>query len=313
MRQIHLESRRRAASGVTLIELVVALVLVAVILGLTVYLLSPVRQAIDITTRAELTDIADNALQRIGREVRMALPNSVRQTTSGGSDFLEFLPIRTAGRYRAESSAAACAAGTDELAFDSVDTCFKSLGQLIILDPVTTDDFLVLSNYGVGFANQNAYELASPTTTNPRNRRKITAFVNEGSRWRVEFNSAVALSRVLHESPGKRFYVVKGDAGTALPQAVTFECNPASGAGTLFRRWGYPMKESPQPTLAADFSTGTAALLASNVSACSFDYQANVAAQMGLLTVRLTLSKTRSDGGIETVSLYHAIHVSNVP
>jgi MSHA biogenesis protein MshO len=311
MRRIPLKRLRRAASGVTLIELVVAMVLLAIILGATIYFVYPVRQAIDITTRAELTDIADNALQRIGREVRLALPNSVRETTLGGSAFLEFLPVRTAGRYRAESSAAACGGGTDELAFDSVDDCFKSLGKLIVLDAVTTNDFLVLSNYGAGFPNQNAYELTAPTTANPRNRRKITVFVDEGSRVRVEFNSSVAFSRVLHESPGKRFYIVRGTTATPpLPEAVTFEWNPANG--TLTRRSGYDLRES-QPTQATDFSGGTSALLASNVTNCTFSYQANVAAQVGLLTVRLTLAKARSDGGIETVSLYHAIHVSNVP
>src|SRR3979411_856177 len=93
-----------AARGFTLIELVVAMVLVAIILGATIYFVYPLRQAVDLTTRAELTDIADNALQRIGREVRSALPNSVRVDPS--HQFLELLPVRDSGRYRAEPSGA---------------------------------------------------------------------------------------------------------------------------------------------------------------------------------------------------------------
>jgi hypothetical protein len=56
-------------------------------------------------------------------------------------------------------------------------------------------------------------------------------------------------------------------------------------------------------------------VIARNVTACNFDYVANVAPQIGLLTMRLTLSKTLSGlaGSAETVSLYHAVHVSNVP
>ena len=93
--------------GVTLIELVVAMVLVGIIVAATAYFFYPVTQSVDLAGRAELTDIADNALQRIGREVRLALPNSVRQTTSGSLSLLGFLPVRTAGRYRSDGGGAA--------------------------------------------------------------------------------------------------------------------------------------------------------------------------------------------------------------
>jgi MSHA biogenesis protein MshO len=65
-----------------------------------------------------------------------------------------------------------------------------------------------------------------------------------------------------------------------------------------------------QPTV---FGSGSSSLLATNVSSCSFDYQSNAAPQVGVLTLRLTLSKLVSGGGTETVNLYHAIHVANVP
>src|SRR3982074_3336106 len=103
MRRNPRKTLRRAARGLTLIELVVAMVLVAIIVGATIYFFYPLRQAVDLTTRAELTDIADNTLQRIGRDVLLSLPNSVRLSSSGGSTFLEFLAVRTAGRYRADA------------------------------------------------------------------------------------------------------------------------------------------------------------------------------------------------------------------
>src|SRR4030081_456955 len=142
-----------AARGFTLIELVVAMVLVAIILGATIYFVYPLRQAVDLTTRAELTDIADNALQRIGREVRSALPNSVRVDPS--HQFLELLPLRESGRYRSEPSggcnASTDATGSDELAFDVADSCFKSIGTLANAGTITTNDFVVVNNYGTGF------------------------------------------------------------------------------------------------------------------------------------------------------------------
>src|SRR5215213_1016099 len=95
MRRIQSEPTVRTR-GITLIELVVAMVLVAIILATTVYFFYPVTQSVDLTARAELTDIADNALQRIGRDVRLALPNSVRTNSNASSRFLEFLPVRAA-------------------------------------------------------------------------------------------------------------------------------------------------------------------------------------------------------------------------
>ena len=51
--------------------------------------------------RAALVSVADSALQRITRGIRLALPNSIR--ISGSSGALEFLRIRTGGRYRVDT------------------------------------------------------------------------------------------------------------------------------------------------------------------------------------------------------------------
>ena len=78
-----------------MIEMVIAIVLVGIIIAATVFFAYPVRQAVDTTARAELTDTADNALQRIGREVRLALPNSVRVASGPGGSFIEFIPVKS--------------------------------------------------------------------------------------------------------------------------------------------------------------------------------------------------------------------------
>lgn len=309
----------RRLRGFTLIEMVIAIVLVSIIVATTIFFVYPVRQAADLATRAELTDIADNALQRIGREVRLALPNSVRR--DGSHLFLEFIPLRNAGRYRADVGGLASGSNcpdtgigqpdSDQLSFNPVvDTCFKTIGAVAstITTTITTSDFLVLNNYGPGFTGQNAYD-----TSGTLNRRQISAAADEGTRERISFTSATAFDRTLHDSPGKRFYVVVGNTLTVLPEPVTYECSPAPAGGTLTRRWGYSMLTA-QPTLPAQFAGGNATLIAGDVTDCDFDYDPNgVAPQVGLLTLRLTLSRTLSGGETETVSLYHAVHVSNVP
>src|SRR2546421_3286971 len=169
MRPIHRSPCCAHLSGFTLLEMILAIVIVGVVFGATLFFAYPLQQAGDVTTRAELTDMADNALQRIGRDVRLALPNSVRQTTVGSVYFVELVPLRTGARYRVESSGACSGGGTDELAFAPTDGCFKSIGPIADAASVTTSDFLVLNNNGEGFTGQNAYEAAST------NRRQIAA------------------------------------------------------------------------------------------------------------------------------------------
>ncbi|MEO8716967.1 MAG: type II secretion system protein [Burkholderiales bacterium] len=289
----------------TLIELVLAIVIVGIIVAAVAFFLTPLRQGTDLALRAELTDIADNALQRVGRDVQLALPNSVRTATAGTSRFVEFIAVRTAGRYRAGGGGLAggtncpnddtslVAPDNDQLSFDlpAGDSCFKTLGKL----PgavVPGSDQLVLNNYG--FTDQNAYQTAA--TLN----RVIIAAVDtsEADRDRISF-APTTFVRALHDSPGKRFFVISGP--------VTYECDLAGRR--IYRHSGYALSAA-QPTS----FVGTPALIAENVIACEFEYTPSVSAQLGLLTLRLQLQRLLFGGGsAETVSLYYAVHVNNAP
>jgi MSHA biogenesis protein MshO len=280
------------------------IVIVGIILAAIAFFINPLRQGTDLALRAELTDIADNALQRMGRDVKLALPNSVRTATAGTSEFVEFIAVRTAGRYRADGGGPAggvdcdnddatlAAPDNDQLSFDlpAGDRCFKTLGKL----PGTVaagSDQLVLNNYG--FPDQNAYQTAG--TLN----RVVVAAVDtsEAARDRVSF-APTTFVRALHDSPGKRFFVISGP--------VTYECDLA--AGRILRHSGYALSAA-QPT---GFG-GTPALVAEHVIACEFEYAPSVSAQLGLLTLRLRLQRQLFGGTTETVSLYHAAHVNNAP
>jgi MSHA biogenesis protein MshO len=186
----------------------------------------------------------------------------------------------------------------DQLSFDVAETCFKSIGTVSNAAAILAGtDFLVLNNYGattvpsVDFPGQNAYEAGAA------NRVLITGRIVEAARVRISF-AATTFQRVLHESPGKRFYVTSGP--------ITYQCNTATGK--LTRHVGYAIAAA-QPTA---FAAGD--LIADQVAGCGFSYLPNgVAPQVGLLTITLTLSRALSGGQTETVSLYHAVHVSNVP
>ena len=294
-------SRPFRSRGVTLIELAVTIALVGILAALMVNFVQPVRSYIDSSRRAALADVADSTLRRIGRDVRLALPNSTRVTTSGSSQFLEFMLVRTGGRYRADTDPAAtntCPSGAgatpaeDVLSFSATDTCFKTIGSIPNIAQVTTSDYLVVYNLQPGIPNADAYQFAGTGG----NKSQVSAAVAGAGQDRIAFAS----NAFTLESPGNRFFIIEGP--------VSYVCDPA--AGTLTRRWGYTISAA-QPTL---FATGSSALMANGVTSCSFTYDSSVAAQgAGLVTLRLQISTQDSTGTTESANLYHTVHVNNVP
>src|SRR5262252_8417567 len=132
-------------SGVTLIELVVTLLVLAVIAVVAaVALRDPIRGYVDSTRRAQLTDVADTALRRVARDIRLALPNSVR-VTGGGPIYLELLLTKTGGRYRSQDNGAS---GGIILDFTKTNTCFDTLGSMSAISgqAVAANDILVVNN-----------------------------------------------------------------------------------------------------------------------------------------------------------------------
>ncbi|MEO8143248.1 MAG: prepilin-type N-terminal cleavage/methylation domain-containing protein [Betaproteobacteria bacterium] len=294
-------ARRWHSAGFTLIELAITIALVGILAALMVNFVQPVRSYIDSSRRAALADTADTALRRMGRDVRLALPNSARVTTSGGATYLEFMLVRTGGRYRAESDAAAtntCPSGAgstpdeDVLSFSATDTCFKTIGNIPNIAQVTASDYVVVYNLPPGTASANAYEFAGTGG----NKSQVATAVAGAGEDRINFAS----NTFAYDSPGRRFFIIEGP--------VSYVCDPV--AGTLTRRWGYTISAA-QPT---SFSTGSSALLASGVTACTISYDASIGAQgAGLVTMALQLSVKDSRGDAETVNLYHAVHVNNLP
>jgi MSHA biogenesis protein MshO len=295
-----------AAAGFTLVEMIVSIVIVGILSAITaLFLRVPFQGYQDITRRANLTDIADSALRRMARDLREALPNSIRVSGPGvsGEFYLEFLQVRTGGRYREEPSGGAttCPLGggtyTDALQIGSADTCFRSLGTVPGLGNIVTGaagDFLVVYNLGPGFAGADAYASGAG---NKSRITSVTAGIAPNPEDRIEFQSlAFPLA-----SPDRRFQVVSGP--------VTFICNPT--AGTLTRQWGYAISAAQ----ATPPVGGNTALLANQVTACAITYNPNAVAQRnGLVSITLAVSQNDVSTGIpESVNLFSQVQVSNTP
>ena len=277
---------QRTQQGFTLVEMIVVMVITGIIGGMVaVFLKAPVQGYVDSARRAELTDVADTALRRIGRDLRLALPNSVRVagTCDGtGSCFIEYLPTKGGGRYRGGPG------GTDnQLLFTAADNGFEVLG---LMPPVAAGDHIAV--YNLGIAGADAY---AGNTLATHNRRAVSA-AGVGS------ISIASANKLPFDSPGQRFHVIT--------TPVSYVCD---GAGALWRYWGYAIQDVQTKTdtvAELELLPGyQKARLATNVSTCLFKYQANVVAQRsGLVTMFLGMTK---DG--ESVTLYSAAHVSNQP
>ena len=288
--------------GVTLVELVVVMTLLAIIAAVAaVALRDPVRAYADSNRRAELTDMADTALRRMARDIRLALPNSLR--VSGTN--LELLLTRTGGRYREQQDGSGQG---DVLDFALADTQFDTLGSMsAVPSPIQNGDILVVYNLfsDSAITTSNAYTFGSGncgTSNSPNCNTAAISGTGAGTlanETRINF----AARQFPHASPANRFHVVQGP--------VTYECAPGAldaqgnATGTLTRIAGYTITLN-QPT---GTGFGTRALVTNNVATCDITYNPLVLTQsLGLVSISLTLTR-----GGESVHLYHEVHVTNIP
>jgi MSHA biogenesis protein MshO len=279
--------------GFTLVELVVTLVLSAVVVSfVSMFISGPVRGFTDQSRRARLVDAAESALQRLARDVRRALPNSVRTTVAGGVSAVELLGTVDGGRYRA-----APPGSTDQvLDFTAADGSFDVLGPFTQIAKPWSSTSHHLAIYNVGVPGADAFELANVIT--PAGTTIAVAADGATGEDRVTLSPAF---RFAYGSPTKRVFLVDGP--------VTYLCDTITG--TLMRYRGYAIdsnqanRDSHGELLGAG---ATASLMANQLVGCSFAYTPGTAERAGLLTIEISV---RAQG--ETISLLSQVHVDNVP
>lgn len=278
---------KHSQTGFTLIEAIVVIVITGVIAAVVaVFLTKPVQAYFAAAARAELTDIADTATRRMTRDLRAALPNSIRQPAGQGKQCLEFLPTITGGRYRVDFMVDEGQLG-EVLDFASPISSFDVLGGL---NPVpATNDYVVVYNLGV--LGADAYAGSNRASIRHANKNHIA----------LQTPTQFPLA-----SPASRFQVIPH-----AQQAVFYVCdNPGrdaegNGTGVLYRLSGYGINATPPSACPLPQS---APVLADRISECRFDYGAGAASNNGLVSIRLAITAAH-----ETVSLYQAVHINNAP
>lgn len=275
----------QVARGFTLIETVIVMAVTGIVAAVVaVFIVQPVQAYRSTAARAQLVDQADLALRRIGRDLRGALPNSVR--VNGALTALELIPTTSGARYATEGSGA--------LLFGSSDTAFDTVGPAITLGSAQE---LVFYNLGPGITGADAYAANGSALEQAASNRR-TATTAAGDATSITFTSLAPLPAQALAPP---FRV------TAVDPPVSYRCDLA--AGRLLRHQGYGF-QAAQPDPPAG---GTSAVLATGVTACRFAVDGTlVAARSALVNLALTLSTTTS-AGTESVTLHHAVFVGNLP
>jgi MSHA biogenesis protein MshO len=286
--------------GFTLIEMIVVMVITGILSGMIVLLIKgPVEGYVASARRSALTDIADTALSRLTRDLRMALPNSVRiaGTCDGTQNcYLEYLEMVAGGRY-IDTGTSSCFS-TASMVSGSAVSCLNIVG-----------DFGAVSNVLANLAAASA--VVSPASSIYSGVGIVTITASSVPDVSNPFAQLQFASSVFSPSPGNRFQIVK--------TPVTYVCSPIAGGagGTLTRYWGYPIQTIQPTTAVVALSGSNHAFLATRVSNCSF-HLGTLSLASGQSAVMVSIPVSVTDKGAteqvgETLELYGSARVSNQP
>ena len=294
----------RRSAGISTIEMVTVIAVTGILsVGLAGILRHPMQGYAAVSRRAELVDLADLALFRMSRDLRMALPNGVR--VNEGKNAIELLHVVAGARYRAEPGSNGAGSPGVRIHTDAAD--FLSFGgdaRWNLLGRVSGLEFSYGTPLPVGtrvaiYPTGSEVWSAAATNASPSiitaSTNRITV-LDDGDEDQIALASA---HRFAYASPRARLYLVDSP--------VSYLCDDA--AQTLWRIDRYSITAN-QPTSrgAPPLSVGAQAQAADRVESCRFDYLPGTPTRSGLVTLEIVIE---SDD--ERVRLLQQVPIPNAP
>ena len=280
-------------AGFSLIELIVVIVLLGVLAGgAGLLIVNPIEAYDAQVRRQQLVDQGEMALRQIARDLRRALPNSVRIVPAGAGFALEMVNIVDGARYRDEYGGIYVADPDFVLDFTAADAVFNLLGGLSNPAEFAAGNRLVIYNTSTNiYAEAVDVDKQGIITDAGTSLAFITLNPGPNQEDQISLSTPFEFTQ---QSPGQRAFLVDG--------AISYICNPATGSILRYSGYGF---DNPQQIPPAGAVSDT---LVSQVISCNAGYTAGTAQRGGIISLDITLG----DSG-ENINLLHQVHVVNVP